>query len=583
MTTTYHIVLTDGDDFFSGYFDVSSSYVTHFYDYSSNDILAPINTVSYGGITNNVYSPYPFASLILGFVSPYLRLSGVSNVFITSSTLSTTDISTNLCAAINVTLRNGLGSNELCPFIVNPIQPLPYFPPSITIYYITINYIDTVNRNYIFSGYLGVDSNGIIQSFYNYNYPNVNMIAPINTQTNAYNSYVNDNILVTSPSIQFTDNGVALSVPIVFGSVNYNFLFYDQNNGFGIIDTSSNVSSINAISIQPNITFIHNPSQSIPLSNICFPANTPIETDQGIISIDKINPEICTIKDKKIVSITQTISIDNYLVCFEKDSLGLNYPIYQTIMSPEHKVNHNGEMIKAKNFIGHFENVKKISYNGEILYNVLMEDYDKIIVNNLICETLHPKNIIARIYKSNFSEDYKNKIIQKMNERIKNKQSIANTVLPSKENIVQLRRNIVPENISIYNMKRYNNRTRRFLPYYNNFLPQNRVNNIYTRRNINSNNINSNNINTNNNQPLVEASRNISNENISIYNNRTRRFLPYYNNVLSQNRVTNTYTHRNINMNSNNNIARYYAIRSLTKRHPGIYGNFVRKTTRRRR
>ena len=28
-----------------------------------------------------------------------------------------------------------------------------------------------------------------------------------------------------------------------------------------------------------------------------------------------------------------------------------------------------------------------------------MEDYSKIVVNNLICETLHPDNLIAKLYR----------------------------------------------------------------------------------------------------------------------------------------------------------------------------------------
>jgi hypothetical protein len=63
--------------------------------------------------------------------------------------------------------------------------------------------------------------------------------------------------------------------------------------------------------------------------------------------------------------------------------------------------------------------VKKIQYDGEILYNILMERYDKITINNLICETLHPDNFIARLYNSNISEDYKNKLVVLMNDSIK--------------------------------------------------------------------------------------------------------------------------------------------------------------------
>ena len=157
-----------------------------------------------------------------------------------------------------------------------------------------------------------------------------------------------------------------------------------------------------------------------PISNICFLENTPILLDQGIIDIQEINTDIHTINNKKIVAITKTISLDNYLVCFHENALGANYPIKKTIISKDHKILYYGKMIEAYKFIGHFDKVKKMKYNGEVLYNILMENHEKINVNNLICETLHPKNIIAKIYNSKLSEKYKNKIIIIMNNSIKN-------------------------------------------------------------------------------------------------------------------------------------------------------------------
>jgi hypothetical protein len=77
-------------------------------------------------------------------------------------------------------------------------------------------------------------------------------------------------------------------------------------------------------------------------------------------------------------------------------------------------------MIEAYKFLNHFEKVKKVVYNQEILYNILMEKYEKIKVNNMICESLHPENVIAKLYKSNYDEEYKNKIIVIMNESINN-------------------------------------------------------------------------------------------------------------------------------------------------------------------
>jgi hypothetical protein len=154
-----------------------------------------------------------------------------------------------------------------------------------------------------------------------------------------------------------------------------------------------------------------------PVSNTCFPANTPINTDQGIIPIEKINL-LNTIRNKKIIAITQTVTTDKYLICFEKDSISNNIPCEKTIISKNHLVFNRGNMIKAKDFIGKYKNIYKINYKNEILYNVLLEDYDKMIVNNLICETLHHDNSIAKLYcllpnynleqQSQFIKEYNN-------------------------------------------------------------------------------------------------------------------------------------------------------------------------------
>jgi len=152
------------------------------------------------------------------------------------------------------------------------------------------------------------------------------------------------------------------------------------------------------------------------ISNICFPAGTPITTNQGTVPIEKINPEIHTIRNKPIVGITRTVTQDKSVVCFEKDSLGSNIPSQQTIMSKNHGILHNGKLRKAEVFVGN-DKITKVAYNGEILYNVLMEGPDKMIVNNLICETLHPENKIAKLYKvcKNLNSEEKQKLIQNYN------------------------------------------------------------------------------------------------------------------------------------------------------------------------
>lgn len=76
-------------------------------------------------------------------------------------------------------------------------------------------------------------------------------------------------------------------------------------------------------------------------------------------------------------------------------------------------------MIKAVDFIGKYKNVHKIKYNGDILYNVLLEKYDKILVNNLICETLHPRNAIAKWHTSlnNLCVEEQTRLVKMHNNR----------------------------------------------------------------------------------------------------------------------------------------------------------------------
>jgi len=160
-----------------------------------------------------------------------------------------------------------------------------------------------------------------------------------------------------------------------------------------------------------------------PISAICFLGDTPILTDQGIIAISEIDPEVNTIREEKILAITKTTTLDEYLVCFEQDAFGLGVPSKKTVMSKDHKVYCNGNMIEARRFINKFANVNTVDYCGQVLYNIVMEKHSIINVNNLICETLHPENMIAKLY-TNQTLKYKNAFIAQMNKDILKKHAL---------------------------------------------------------------------------------------------------------------------------------------------------------------
>jgi len=137
----------------------------------------------------------------------------------------------------------------------------------------------------------------------------------------------------------------------------------------------------------------------IPEATICFPGNTPILTDQGIIQISNIDIKKNTINNENIKAITKTISNNKYFVCIEKDAFGDNIPNQTTYISKHHKILHNnGKMYKAFEYLNKNKKIYKVDYNSEVLYNILLEEHSTIKVNNLICETLHPENQIAKLY-----------------------------------------------------------------------------------------------------------------------------------------------------------------------------------------
>jgi len=250
------------------------------------------------------------------------------------------------------------------------------YSPS-TSYYIEIKQ----NNNIIFVGSFTTNGLNIITNFYENSNPNKNLVV--------YDFDYGADYIFSNGT--FTNGGTILSnIP----SLN---LIYNANR-WSI--WSSGVSYLKngmwTDIADGSITFNIIP---LAISNVCFPINTHIQTDQGLIPIQKIDTTKNTIRNKKIIAITKTITTDKHLICFEKDSILNDVPNKKTFISKNHLIFYGGKMIKAKEFVYLFNNVYKVKYNGECLYNVLLEKHDKMIVNNLICETLHPENSIAKLFE----------------------------------------------------------------------------------------------------------------------------------------------------------------------------------------
>lgn len=159
---------------------------------------------------------------------------------------------------------------------------------------------------------------------------------------------------------------------------------------------------------------------NIPIASICFPAGTPVLTDQGNIDIEKINPEFHTIHKKPIIALTQSFSNDNNIVCIQKNSLALNIPNKTTYISNYHGIVYKNKLIPANQFVGRFKGINFVEYNNEILYNILMEKHYIININNMRVETLNPKNIVAKLYSEPHSPEEKTKLILEINETSRN-------------------------------------------------------------------------------------------------------------------------------------------------------------------
>ena len=135
-------------------------------------------------------------------------------------------------------------------------------------------------------------------------------------------------------------------------------------------------------------------------SNVCFLAGSLLVTDQGLVNIEKLRIKHHTFNGEQIVAVTRTIAEDECLIQFEVGSLSTGVPTIPTRMSCAHAVMYEGSMIPAVTLVS-LEGVSKIPYTrGTPLYNVLLNNHSKMMINNMCVETLHPNNGVAKLTRA---------------------------------------------------------------------------------------------------------------------------------------------------------------------------------------
>ena len=314
--------------------------------------------------------------------------------------------------------------------LITPSSPTLFISYT-SINYSILQYITTdTNNNFYITEITDTYTNGDVLQYDSLgNLINTNFISNVMYSTILFynnNFYFTSNI--GNQISQYNINGNLINSNYATGGQTYSGggIVFDTQGNFYVSNQPTNepyTSTINIIRAPPTPTPTPTPTPPTPkpkpptpIYNICFRKGTMITTDQGPIQIQNIKPLINTIKNQAIKAITQTISQDNYLVCFKKNSLGPNQPNRNTFMTGDHKVFYQGELIEARNLLT-LPNITKVKYYKKVLFNVLMDKYMIIKANNMKCESLDPKNKMAKLFRKKNIKN-KNRKIMMLNKHI---------------------------------------------------------------------------------------------------------------------------------------------------------------------
>jgi hypothetical protein len=147
-------------------------------------------------------------------------------------------------------------------------------------------------------------------------------------------------------------------------------------------------------------------------AEICFAEGTPIVTDQGIMKIENITSKN-SINKKPVVGITKQ-KTNNDLVLIKKHALDEYVPSEDTYVTKDHGIFLNNTMYMAEKLVDGdsivFKNIGECN-----IYNVVFKTHEKLVVNNMITESLDPDTLIAKYLLSENSEESTERKFQYMN------------------------------------------------------------------------------------------------------------------------------------------------------------------------
>ena len=120
----------------------------------------------------------------------------------------------------------------------------------------------------------------------------------------------------------------------------------------------------------------------------CFLGPTKVKTDQGLIAFNQLT-KYNTISNLKIKKVTKMYNSDDNLIFIKKHAFGKNIPNKNTYIGRNHGIYIDGKLVRARDLINKNSVQQHVRRVNDMIYNVLLEKYSIMYINNMPCETLN--------------------------------------------------------------------------------------------------------------------------------------------------------------------------------------------------